>query len=33
MNNRNYGDELRNSVDISSMKAVAEDMRIELEER
>lgn len=30
---RNFGEQLRNSVDISSLKAVAEDMRVELEVR
>lgn len=30
---RNFGDELRSSVDINSLKAVAEDMRCELEAR
>jgi hypothetical protein len=32
-NFRNFGEELRNSVDINSLKAVAEDMRVELEVR
>jgi hypothetical protein len=27
---RNFGDELRNSVDINSLKLVAEDMRVDL---
>lgn len=33
VSSRNFGDELRNSVDMNSLKAVAEDMRLELTQR